>query len=413
MVDTGLAPTVDASSGGGETRPASLPDVVIYYNGTFVFGRNGAHSRMMALLRFLISISASVTLFSFENHPTEPWTLEARLAFAEQFPTVRLVVETQGWALTLLKTIKNALAAVFAQRLPEILSFRWAGASPKFEALAAEKSSAVWVVNYADGLTQLNGLPKAPIVVETHDLKSVSTAKARGQSIYSWRSLLRMRGEIAMLNAVSGVIAISPTEAGFFRSVLQGPQIFYVPGYDADAPTLLFPPASEHSYDFVFVGSEMNHNVRGFLDFCRAHESWLPTVRIAVCGLVCNDPDVQRYAASRSYINLLGFVDDISAVYAASKCAISPVDGTGMKIKVVEALRHGKPVFASRHSMDGLALGYDHCVFPLDPARMQSLLADRVGLQAAGTEALRYWNGLSQSGDLKALQHFILNATVR
>ena len=93
-------------------------------------------------------------------------------------------------------------------------------------------------------------------------------------------------------------------------------------------------------------------------------------------GRVGENTSVRAFAQDRPHIDLLGFVDDLSAIYAASKAAISPVDGTGLKIKAVEALGHGRPVFASRHSMEGLAPGYDRCVFPIERSLIERILWD-------------------------------------
>jgi len=392
-------------------RP-SAKRVVVYYNGTFIHLRNGAHSRMASLLRYLVDAGCLVTLFSFANHPAEPWVETAQIAFKNAFPTVRLVLDTQTALLRRLTFLKNAVSSFLPARAQRIIAWRHRGASPNYEALVAESSDAVWIVNYADGLTQLNGIPSAPIVIETHDIKFVQVAKKDCKPPFNFRSLLRMRSEIGVLNCSAAIIAISPVEAGFFRTILTGPDVFYIPQYGSSAPVRRSDrPEEGYLYDLIFVGSDMFQNARGLLAFLETNQSWLMSLRIAIVGRVCENSSIREFKQGRPHINLLGFVEDLSTVYATSKAAISPVDGTGLKIKAVEALSHGRPVFASRHSMEGLAAGYGRCVFPIERAHIERVLLDDAALEEAQTAALAYWESLGTAGDLTAFWNFLERAS--
>lgn len=392
------------------SRSASM-QVVVYYNGTFVHLRNGAHARMTSLLQYLVKAGYSVTLFSFQNHPTEPWTESAQVAFNTAFPTIRLVLDTQTGLLRCLTYIKNALTSFVPAKAHKIIAWRLRGASPKYDALLAERSRAIWIVNYADGLTQLNGVPRAPIIVETHDLKFIQVAKKNCSSPFSFRSLLRMRSELGVLNCAAAIIAISPVEAGFFRATLADPTVFYIPQYGSVTPMRRADrPKAGYLYDLIFVGSDMFQNARGLLAFFEENKAWLASLRIAVVGRVGENPFVRAFAEGKPHIELLGFVDDLPAIYAASKAAISPVDGTGLKIKAVEALSQGRPVFASRHSMEGLAPGYECCVFPIERSFIARILWNDPELEAAQASALAYWKGLARAGDMTEFQGFLQRA---
>jgi glycosyltransferase involved in cell wall biosynthesis len=394
-------------------RPASR-QVVIYYNGTFIHLHNGAHARMTSLLEYLVNAGYSITLFSFENHPTEPWTDATQAAFKARFPTVQLVLDRKTALLGCMTYIKNALTSFFPSKANKIIGQRIRGASPNYEALMMERNEAVWIVNYADGLTQLNGMPRAPIAVETHDMKFIQVAKKNSVPPFSFRSLLRMRSEFGALNCTAAIIAISPFEAGLFRAVLADAKVFYIPQYPPVIPMRRADrPKTGYLYDLVFVGSDMFQNARGLLAFFEDNKIWLSSLRIAVVGRVGENASVRAFAQGRPQIQLLGFVDDLAQVYAASKAAISPVDGTGLKIKAVEALGHGRPVFASRHSMEGLAPGYDRCVFPIARSFIERILWNDPELEAAQASALAYWESLSVAGDMAQFQDFLDHATNR
>ena len=386
--------------------------IVVYYNGTFIHLRNGAHARLTSLLQYLVKAGYSITLFSFENHPTEPWTEAAQSAFKTAFPTIRLVLDTQTALLRCLTSLKNALTSFMPTRAHEIIAWRRRGASPNYEALVTEPGDAVWIVNYADGLTQLNGVPPVPIVVETHDIKFIQVAKKHCTRPFNLRSLLRMRSELGVLNCTAAIIAISPVEAGFFRAIVADSRVFYIPQYPPVAPLRRADrPKAGYRYDLVFVGSDMFQNARGLLAFFEANKTWLGSLRIAVVGRVGENTSIRAFAQMRPQIELLGFVDNLPAVYAASKAAISPVDGTGLKIKAIEALSQGRPVFASRHSMEGLPPGYDHCVFPIERSFFERVLLNNSELEAAQASALAYWESLTTTGDMTGFQDFLQRGT--
>jgi glycosyltransferase involved in cell wall biosynthesis len=382
--------------------------VVVYYNGTFIHLRNGAHARMTSLLQYLVKAGYSITLFSFENHPTEPWTEAAQSAFKTAFPAVRLVLDTQTPLLRCLTSLKNALTSFMPTRAHQIIAWRSRGASPNYEALVTEAGDVVWIVNYADGLTQLNGVPSVPIAVETHDIKSIQVAKKHGTPPFNLRSLLRMRSELGVLNCTAAIIAISPVEAGFFRAIVADPKVFYIPQYPPVTPLRRADrPKAGYRYDLVFVGSDMFQNARGLLAFFEANKTWLASLRIAAVGRVGENVSVRAFAQGRPHIELLGFVDNLPAIYAASKAAISPVDGTGLKIKAVEALSQGRPVFASRHSMEGLPPGYEGCVFPIERSYIERVLLNNSELEAAQASALAYWESFATAGDMTGFQDFL------
>ena len=87
---------------------------------------------------------------------------------------------------------------------------------------------------------------------------------------------------------------------------------------------------------------------------------------------------------------------------------ISPVDGTGLKIKAVEALTAGKPVLASAHTMDGLPAGFEACVFPLQPEPARDLITRADLLAAASQSAACYAATLAETGDALKLKTYIL-----
>lgn len=382
------------------------PPIIVYFNGTFVNLENGAHARLFDMLTFLDQHFASVTLYSYANHVTCPWTPGAAEKFKRFFPRIKLVLENHTRPLRWFTRLKNFLLSVFPQQGRLILRMRLPGAARQYRQLQDSAKDAVWIVNYADGMTQLNGVPEAnKIIVETHGLKFVEAAKVAGTSLLSVRNLLKLRSEAAALERASGLVAISPLEKAIFKILSPETHNFYIPVYYKIEERILEPKPVEEElkYDLLFTASENINNIEGLEKFVESHAVWLSKYRLALCGHICKEKRIEDLARKYGNIELLGYVEDLTKVYRSAKAVISPTDGTGLKIKVVDALLHGKPVFGSGHTRNGLPEGYEGCVLPLEPAIMDSILSDpeeRRIAERAVFAYLRAWDHVNETGAL-------------
>jgi len=97
------------------------------------------------------------------------------------------------------------------------------------------------------------------------------------------------------------------------------------------------------------VASDNPHNIRSIHWFV---ESVLPKINglsLHIFGKIC------RAVPDHSQIVKHGMVDNLDEVYQQAKIAICPMlSGTGIKIKVLEALSYGIPVVTNRRGVDGL-----------------------------------------------------------
>jgi len=388
---------------------AKIPATALFYfNGTFLERSNGAHARAASFLAFLQQRYERVILYSYRNHPTCPWRDELIEQFKTSYPSIPLVLDESTRLTRLLTRLKNLLVALLPAHTSAILRMRLATAASQYRHLLSTQPDLVLFVNYVDGLTQLNGLEPHSAVIDTHDVKFAGYNKRWNKRATTLLSLRKFRSEVALLDTVKAVIAISPTEAGFYRMVLTQPEVFYIPQFEIVAPVHEgADPHGSFDYDLVFVGSENPVNVRGIMDFCRYAEPWLSRYRIAVCGNVGDQPEVAQYAASHPHIRLLGFVRDMTPIYRTSKAALSPVDGTGLKIKIVDALQHGKPVFASRQALDGLPAGYEQSVLPIAQEAIEQLILEADVRLAAEKAARTYFRCLQRIGDRQRFADFL------
>jgi len=380
-------------------------EVIVYFNGTFMEKLNGAHTRADSFLRFLLRHFERVIVYSFRNHPTCPWTDDLVQRFAVEYPRARLVLEHRSPGLIAMTRLKNTLTVFLPSLARQLIRLSLPGATPAYASLLNEHPGAALIINYVDGLTQLNGIPHQQFVVETHDIKFINYRFQTHQPASALRSISKFRSEIALLSTARAVIAISPTEAHFFRMLVDDAKVLYIPEFNQDGKVqdLETEDAEDFLYDLVFVGSDNILNVDGLIGFLEEHGAWLAKYRLAICGKVCQQAAVAQIASRYPNITLLGFVDDIDQVYRRSKAALSPVVGTGLKIKIVDALAKGKPVFASQSSFAGLPPGYEGCVFPIERRAMSRILDQAECRRAAERDSRTYSASFGQRGDHEGL----------
>jgi hypothetical protein len=293
------------------------PPIVVYFNGTFVYLENGAHARLSDMVTFLDKHFDDVTLYSYSNHVNCPWTPGAIEKFKLDFPRVKLCLEAYTRPLRWLTRLKNILLSIFPQHGPAILQMRLPGATPRYRRMQGQMQDVVWIVNYADGMTQLNGLPSARrIVVETHDLKFVLASKVANTSPTSVRNLIKLRTEFAALDCASSVIAISPPESEVFKLLTPSKMHFYIPAYFKfeERTSAIYSLQSDLKYDLVFVASGSEFNIQGIKDFVESNATWLFKYKICVCGLICKNSQFIQLVKKYDNVYLLGYIEDLSAI---------------------------------------------------------------------------------------------------
>ncbi|MCK0195795.1 glycosyltransferase [Ancylobacter sp. 6x-1] len=375
--------------------------IAVYFYGAFSPEADGCHARVCSLLDRLVLSFPRVVVYSYDNHPDFPWKERNIQAFHQRWPGVELVLEHYSGRLKLATRVKNLLISFFPGMARNLVKLSLPGASPKFAGVKAEAGSIF--VNYTHGLAQLNGVDPDRCVVDTHDVNFAKWAKLARASSVSLTSLRKLRGEIAVLQIVYALVAISPSEAAFFRMMLEDDRVHYVAAWDPPRKRADVAPASERDIDLVFFGSAYAMNGRGLVQMFAQNGEWLARYRIAICGNVCNDPDVVALAGRHANVRLLGYVDRPEEIYARSKAALSPVDGTGLKMKIVGALRAGVPAFVSRSALDGLPSGYEEAVFPLAEAEVARVLGDDRRLADAQNAAFAYYAQFDRGSDAAAL----------
>ncbi len=375
-------------------------DVVVFYPHAILPQMDGAQARAGEMLDRLTAELPSVALYSFDNDPQHPWTAQKKALFAQRWPQIDLVTEPWPKSVKYLSYLKKIMLGVFPFKAGKILSLKIKGRMPEFERI--REASPTFIINYQKGLCELNGVDPAQCFVETLDLHFLKMAKVHHKSPFSAGSLLKLRAELGAYNESKGLFAISPIEATFFRMLLPEVPTYFISSWTLPPPYRRPAMVREADFDLIFVGSAYQMNARGLCALYETDGGWLSRYRVAVCGKVCDDPAVIALAGRFETITLLGYVEDLDDVLRRARAALSPVSGTGVKMKILAAIRAGLPVLASRASMEGLAAGYEGAVLEIGEDACRRLLGDAAAYETARQAAVAYGTAHALAGESDA-----------
>lgn len=190
--------------------------VIFYFNGTFLRRENGAHARASSFVDFLIRTFDRVIVYSYLNHPTCPWSHHLIESFKALYPTASLVLDESTQPMKVLTRFKNFAIALFPSMTRLILALRAPGAAPNYRHLIKTEPGALLVINYADGLTQLNGIDRNDIVVETHDVKFANYNKQTKSKASSLRSIQNSGASLHSLMQQEPLLLFRPWKRASF-----------------------------------------------------------------------------------------------------------------------------------------------------------------------------------------------------
>jgi succinoglycan biosynthesis protein ExoO len=222
--------------------------------------------------------------------------------------------------------------------------------------LARRKAGAqdIVIADYAfqsEAFAILAAPPERSAIV-MHDLFHARSGSGAGAERDSVAAVSR-EAEVAMLARAGTVIAIQQEEADFVAEALPRTRVILAPGTREAEPALV-PPGSPEQ--LLFVGSRTAPNTDGLAWFIA--EVWpqvlaaSPSSRLDVVGTVAADFDGARVPAG---VKLHGLVPELAPFYTRAGIVVSPLRfGSGLKIKLVEALAWGRPVVASPVTLQGV-----------------------------------------------------------
>jgi glycosyltransferase involved in cell wall biosynthesis len=200
--------------------------------------------------------------------------------------------------------------------------------------------------------------PDAKTAVIMHDL--FSSRGGQFAALGSADSVVQLTeaAECALLAKADTIVAIQKDEGEWLRHRILERRIIVAPM----AARPVAEPQAGRDDVVLFVGSSAAPNVDGLRWFLR--DCW-PKIRarrpcaiLRVAGTVC-----QKVGRAPSGVQLLGLVDNLTSLYADCGLLISPLRaGSGLKIKLIEALAQGKAVVVTAVTLQGVADILRDCV---------------------------------------------------
>ncbi len=172
--------------------------------------------------------------------------------------------------------------------------------------------------------------------------------------------------EIRRVNRFDKVICISKEEESFFSRFARRPRYHHIPLFmeknqlprhssllhTAESPQLV-------DHDLLFIASDNSHNRKG-LKWFLSHVLPLAApksgnIKVLIVGGISQQLNHEpRINIPNTTITSLSHVDNLASAYGRAKIAICPLQGgTGMKVKVVEALSFGLPIVTTSKGVIG------------------------------------------------------------
>ncbi|MHB9023846.1 MAG: glycosyltransferase [Armatimonadota bacterium] len=188
--------------------------------------------------------------------------------------------------------------------------------------------------------------------VFTHDLLHQRYTDFTTAGVESGAPAWNREQEAWYLRKADILIAVQEEDAAILRDMIPEKTVVCVP---MAASSSFIPIEQQIAGRCLFVGSNADQNVQGLRWLLE--EVWprvlseLPDNTLHVCG------NIHESFAGESYrnVNFLGLVDDLVPEYGrAEVCLIPLLVGSGLKIKLVEALSHGRVCVSTSIGLQGM-----------------------------------------------------------
>jgi glycosyltransferase involved in cell wall biosynthesis len=258
--------------------------------------------------------------------------------------------------------------------------------------LVARHRFDVAILSYVFYSRLLESMPAAMLkVIDTHDVFAdrYRLYRAHGQPREFFST--SPAGERRALDRADIALAIQDSDAVYFRSLTKR-RVVVVGHLAAPAVT---PEPSATAPVMLFVGSAMGINTHGIAWFVDrvlpAVRREVPDAELWLVGSICG-----RFKGARPGIRRWGLVDPLDDLYRRSAVVINPQQfGTGLSIKCVDALLHGRPLVTTISGARGLEDGAGTAFLQAGSAEefaelLVRLLRDAGQQAALGARALEF-----------------------
>lgn len=315
------------------------------------------------------------------------WDKETIKIFQQEYPHINLILLNR-------KVNGNFLKKIFLYKIPNAIPKLLRGTSVditnpflvrKFSKIINAKKYDKIIISYAVWGKLIKNIDyKAHLILDTHDFITAQNRNKKSKMGSFFQS------EIDIINLFDEIWTFSMEEKYIFEQ-FSDKKVVHLPISFVHQPLI---KGKEHKYDILYVASNNPHNVKAigwFLD--KVLPLLNPKYRVHIIGRICDEikreyPNVEKY----------GLVEDISTFYENAKVVICPMlTGTGVKIKVLEALSYNLPVVTNTRGVDGLSNKSENGCIIQDNEKdfaeeIERLLSDEVFYTQTQQKAYEYFS---------------------
>jgi glycosyltransferase involved in cell wall biosynthesis len=358
--------------------------VLYFYPENPLLKTQGNNARALALLDYFKNRNIEV---DFVGVTTELFTEKEINRLKEE----KLI--SNGYLLPIFIRKKNKLKYFFYQSLPNRITRNISlfdrtriGHYEAFSAVLKANEYDIVLISYIYWSKLVKNNPNtknAKLIIDTHDFLTSQFKEKKKFQLGRF-----FQKEIEILSAFDKILVISQEEKYLFSQFVDK-EIALATHNLAQKNHL----KTENQYDIVYVASENEHNIKSANWFFENIYPLLSkSLKIAVIGKIC------KFIDDYPNVEKISFIENLDDAYCQSKIAICPMlSGTGIKIKVIEALSFGLPVVCNERGVDGLVNKSNNgCLVSNDPSQfadyINKLLTDSDFYHKISIEASSYFN---------------------
>ena len=364
----------------------------------------GAEQRIRSLIACLTKQTLQLKLFFLATH--DAVKIRQEIESCQELDSSNLSIEVHassdppkqlsarlGWHMA---GIKNLLTS--KQTQPDGLDgpplrlddFNWPWARAKFAETVSQFQPDSIIIEYvklAYLLDDLNPNQSSQIqtIIDSHDMlhKRYRDFQARGER--HWIAIDENE-EAAVLNRFDTVIAIQPLEAEAMASMAPSAKVIvckhacFPEGPHPNVANFQQTEA-DRILSFGILASNNPANRSAIDSFIK--NIWLPLyanaahIQLTIAGSVCASFKPQQIDAKN--IRWAPELDSAARFYGSVDVVVNPIEfGSGLKIKNVEAIAHGKPLITTSHGAHGFVESPQASVLVADEPKQWQAAIDRL-----------------------------------
>jgi len=361
---------------------------------------HGNRTRMKALLEACRILGyeihfAGVNMSATEREGTEPYVDKWVADFVQQSnrPSPRSIFQRIGGKLErTLARVANSRIPIFTSQaadLDRLFCGQWLKEAAALQHHFGYKRVLVAYVFHSAFFKAFPGSVRR--VLDCHDVftdRNQRLASMGGQGECEWFSVSE-QAEVAGLLRANVILGIQHHESAYFREILRGQRVVRTVGHLRAATPLPFGDESEHVVGFIAGPNPLNVDAFKYL----SEQIWprvleiTPSAKLLIAGGICD----LILPPARSVC--LGQVNDLADFYRRVDQTVNPVRaGTGLKIKTVESLAHGRVCVTTAVGAEGIeSLTGSGLLIASTSQEFAAKIArgceDRVGVVSAGRKA--------------------------